>query len=105
MSESTYFVLTIMGKDERYKYLRDKFNSGRAKKFADMFSGYPFLPKTVLAEDMGHHNDKITLMISNPERFAITELCDICDQIEIEPKAFLSMVIDNYLPKRYKLKG
>lgn len=102
--ESIYFVLTNMEKDKRYKDLRYCFNSGRAKTFSDMFSVSPYTPKTILTNDMRYHNTKMNRMISNPEEFSIVELCDVCDQIEIEPKAFILMILNNYLPIRYNLK-
>jgi hypothetical protein len=84
-------------KDPRYKVAKETFTSGKAKRFADLFE---VLKKSVLADDLNLHNNKITRMIDYPEQFPMTELIRVCDQMELDPRAFINMVLDHYLSNR-----
>lgn len=57
--------------DPRYPTIKPMFDQGRIKSLTDIFI---YIPKSVLAEDMGKNLKRFNQQLHNPENFSIKDL-------------------------------
>lgn len=71
--------MTTQAKDTRYELISTMMKDGKVKEFNDIFK---FIPKTVVAKDLGKKVDRFTDLMDNVGGFTleeIFELADLCD--------------------------
>jgi hypothetical protein len=82
-----------MKKDERYEVVRELIDSGRISEFRHIFK---YIPKTVVAHDLGTNTTRMTRLIENVEELTIEDLRMIGNLIEVSYHAILQLVIKQY---------
>lgn len=84
-----------MTKDERYLGVKQLIESGHITEFKQIFT---FLPKTVLAGDLGTNNNRMTRLINNVQEFTLGELDRISQLIDV-PYDAISQLVNNQFKK------
>ncbi|WP_276484498.1 hypothetical protein [Paraflavitalea pollutisoli] len=84
-----------MTKDERYLGVKQLIESGHITEFKQIFT---FLPKTVLAGDLGTNNNRMTRLINNVQEFTLGELDRISQLIDV-PYDAINLLVNNQFKK------
>lgn len=82
-----------MKKDERYEVVKELIDSGRISEFRHIFK---YIPKTVIAHDLGTNTTRMTRLIENVEELTIEDLRMIGNLIDVSYHAILQLVIKQY---------
>ncbi|MDF2190158.1 hypothetical protein [Paraflavitalea sp. CAU 1676] len=82
-----------MTKDERYLGVKQLIESGHITEFKQIFT---YLPKTVLAGDLGTNNNRMTRLINNVHEFTLEELDRISQLIDVSYDAMNVLVNNQY---------
>jgi hypothetical protein len=69
-------------KDKRYKAVQKLIESGEIVHFDDVFQ---YIPRSIVAEDMGFNYRTLVGKISAPLRFTAGEIIQLANLIEIDP--------------------
>jgi hypothetical protein len=69
------------------------FNDGKIKTLNDIFE---FLPKTIVANDLGKKVDRFTALINKVERFTLEDLFRIADYCDLEYSQIIQLVLEDY---------
>ena len=90
-------------RDARYDLIKPMFIGGKIKTFSDIFK---FIPKTVVATDLGKKVDRFTDLMNKVEGFTVQELFMMATFFELEESEMLSLVENQYkMSKESKRKG
>ncbi|MBO9563560.1 MAG: hypothetical protein J7621_12325 [Niastella sp.] len=87
-----------MTKDERYIGVKKLIESGHITEFKQIFT---YLPKTVMAQDLGTNNNRMTKLIERTEMFTLEELNRIGDLIDISFDSVNSLASNQYKRSKY----
>lgn len=78
-------------KDPRYQTLKGLLNAGAIKQFTDIFT---WIPPTVVAKDFGTNNARMKKMVADPSLWQLSELYQLAEWIEYDPKKLALMAVD-----------
>ena len=87
------FILSKMEKDIRYESVKVMIETGRIREFQQIFS---YLPKSILAHDLGTNNNRMTRLINHVEQFSLEELFRISHLLDVSYKTILTLVHNQY---------
>lgn len=87
-----------MTKDERYIGVKKLIESGHITEFKQIFT---YLPKTVMAQDLGTNNNRMTKLIERTELFTLEELNRIGDLIDISFDSVNMLASNQYKRSKY----
>jgi len=95
------FICKKMEKDIRYESVKVLIETGRIHEFQQIFN---YLPKSILAHDLGTNNNRMTRLINHVEQFTLEELFRISHLLGVNYKIILTIVHNQYFgePKRKK---
>ena len=65
------FYLLMEQQDHRYPTIKPMLDQGRIKKLTDIFI---YIPRTVLAQDIGKNLKRLNELLDRPENFTIKDL-------------------------------
>jgi hypothetical protein len=68
-------------------------SAGRIHHFRDLFH---FIPKTIVARDLGINNVRFTRLIDEVEGFTLSDLLRLAALMEMEPLSVLRLVLDQH---------
>jgi hypothetical protein len=68
-------------------------SAGRIHHFRDLFH---FIPKTIVARDLGINNVRFTRLIDEVEDFTLSDLLRLATLMEMEPLALLRLIFDQH---------
>ena len=88
-------------RDARYDLIKPMFIGGKIKTFSDIFK---FIPKTVVATDLGKKVDRFTDLMNKVEGFTVQELFMMATFFELEESEILSLVENQYKMSKDKIK-
>lgn len=92
-----------MTKDERYIGVKKLIESGHITEFKQIFT---YLPKTVMAGDLGTNNNRMTRLIDRTEKFTLEELNRISELIDVPFDSINSLASIQYKKsKHFKRKS
>ena len=92
-----------MIKDERYIGVKKLIESGHITEFSQMFT---YLPKTVMAHDLGTNNNRMTRLIDHAEQFTLEELSRISKLMDVSFELMVQLACRQYTnSKNYKRKA
>jgi hypothetical protein len=86
-----------MEKDIRYESVKVMIESGRIHEFQQIFN---FLPKSIMAHDLGTNNNRMTRLINHVEQFTLDELFRISQLLEINYKTVLNLIHNQYFGEK-----
>jgi plasmid maintenance system antidote protein VapI len=87
-----------MTKDERYIGVKKLIESGHITEFKQIFT---YLPKTVMAQDLGTNNNRMTKLIERTQDFTLEELNRIGDLIDISFDSVNMLASNQYKRSKY----
>jgi len=76
-------------KDARYNTINVMLKAGGVKNFAYIFK---FLPKTVVAKDMGITVPRCTTVINRPDELTLAEIRKLAQLFDYDFKKFLNLI-------------
>lgn len=82
-------ILTDEGLDYRYEIVKLLIEQGKARDFEGIFR---YIPKTVVANDIGLKGNAMTHAIRDPARFNCRQLFRMAELFKVSPKIFWDMV-------------
>jgi hypothetical protein len=85
----TFKRITKMPKDPRYTSVRRLIGSGDIRTFRDIFD---YIPKSVMAKDMGRNYATFASKVIHPDRFTLLEIFKMSKWIEVEPEQLITLV-------------
>ena len=91
-------------KDSRYEYARFQITSGKVTEFNQIFK---YVPKTVVAGDLGTARSLFNKKINHADKFTIGDIIAIGRFMEIDPDKvmpLLQLVLNQYLAQKKKKK-
>ncbi len=83
----------MIKRDRRYELIRTMFNDGKIQTLNDIFE---FIPKTVVATDLGKKVDRFTALISKVEKFTVEDLFRIGKLCDLEETQMFQLVLKDY---------
>jgi len=94
---------TLKGIDPRYGLIRVMLDAGRLPSFMEIFR---YIPKTVVANDMGIRLTAFNEMLRHPEKFTLTRILTFAHLFDIDEDSMLDLVVQYYLQlKKSKVSG
>jgi len=88
-------------RDHRYDLIKPMFIGGKIKTFSDIFK---FIPKTVVATDLGKKVDRFTDLMNRVEGFTLEELFMVAKFCELEETEMLLLVENQYKMSKSKIR-
>ena len=82
-----------MTKDNRYNLIKPMIDQGHIKSFEDVFK---FIPKTVVANDLGMHSSRFTELIQKVDNFRIKDLVLLARLCNVNPRELAELVFKQY---------
>jgi plasmid maintenance system antidote protein VapI len=90
-----------MEKDIRYESVKVLIETGRIQEFQQIFN---YLPKSILAHDLGTNNNRMTRLINNVDQFTLEELFRISHLLGVKYKTILNIVHNQYFEEQKRKK-
>ncbi len=87
-------------RDPRYSLIKPMIKEGKITSFSDIFQ---FIPKTIVARDLGKKVDRFTALMHRVEGFTLEELFIIGAFCEIDESQMLKLVETQYLKSKGKI--
>ena len=91
----------MVNRDRRYDLISTLFKDDKIRTFNDIFE---FVPKTVVATNMGKKVDRFTEMMNKVEKFKLEEVFTIAKLCEVDEFEMLQLVYKEYLKQKKKKK-
>ena len=93
-------MLCMKMRDDRYDLIRPMLNDGKILSFNDIFK---FIPKTVVATDLGKKVDRFSELMKRVEKFTLEELFTIGRFCSLDEMQILILAKDEYLKNKSKI--
>lgn len=77
-----------MEKDPRYIAVKYLIEGKQITEFKDIFT---HLPKTVMAQDLGTNNNRMTRLIDHVDQFTLAELYRISDLLDVDYRIIFNL--------------
>jgi len=87
-------------KDKRYNFIKPMIGDGKIRSFNDIFD---YIPKTVVATDLGKKVDRFNALMNKVEGFTLDELFKIARNCKIEEGKILELALNEYLHQKAKI--
>ena len=87
----------MSNRDNRYTIIEPMIAAGRIVTFTDIFK---FIPKTVVANDMGKKVDRFNELMARVEKFTLEDLYIIARFCAIEEATILELANNEYLKRK-----
>lgn len=84
----------MLKRDRRYEYIKTMFNDGKIQSFNDIFG---FIPKTVVATDIGKKVDRFSELMKRIEGFTLKDLFLIGTLCDLTESQMLKLAEKEYL--------
>lgn len=97
---SKTFSLYMTNRDTRYDLIKPMINAGNIASFNDIFK---YIPKTVVANDLGKKVDRFTALMNRVEKFSIEELFTIARFCSIDELKILELMYNEHLKNKRKI--
>ena len=83
-------------RDPRYDLIKPMLSEGTIISFTDIFK---YIPKTIVANDLGKKVDRFTVMMNDPKKFAISDVYKMGDLFKIGVMKLYELIDNEYLPQ------
>lgn len=85
--------------DPRYRIIKPMLNEGQIQSFLDIFE---YIPKSVVAADLGKKVDRFTELMNRIEKFTVEELLIIAGFCNISMSEMFRLVETEYIKRKPK---
>lgn len=86
-------------RDPRYRIIKPLLNEGQIHSFLDIFE---YIPKSVVAADLGKKVDRFTELMNRIEKFTVEELLIIAGFCNLSVSEMFQLVETEYLKRQNK---
>jgi hypothetical protein len=83
----------MIKRDRRYELIKTMFNDGKIQTLNDIFE---FVPKTIVATDLGKKVDRFTALINKVEKFTVEDLFRIGKLCDLEESQMFRLALKDY---------
>lgn len=83
-----------MAKDRRYNTVKNLITGGYIKTFIEIFDT---LPKSVVAQDLGFNNVRMTNLLNNVDRFIMKDVFKLAALIEVDAMDLIRLIYNQYV--------
>ena len=83
----------MSSRDRRYSVVKLFYDQGKIQTFKDIFE---FIPKSVVAKDLGKKVDRFTVLINKVEKFKVEELFRIGRFCSLDEDAIMNLVLKEH---------
>jgi hypothetical protein len=83
----------MIKRDHRYDLIKPMIANGKIESFNDIFK---YIPKTVVAKDLGKKVDRFNTLMSNVEEFMLSDLFIIATFFEIDEDDIVRLIMIDY---------
>ena len=90
----------MQNRDTRYDLIKPMINAGNIESFNDIFK---YIPKTVVANDLGKKVDRFTALMNRVEKFTVEELFTIARFCSINDQKILELMYNEHLKNKKKI--
>ena len=87
----------MVNRDRRYDVISTLFKDGKIRTFKDIFE---FVPKTVVATNMGKKVDRFTRLMNRVEKFTLEDLFQIGKLCDLEEPQMIQLVMKEYFTQK-----
>jgi hypothetical protein len=91
----------MLKRDERYELVKPMLEIGKIKSFQDIFK---FVPKTIVAADLGTKVDRLTKLMKRIEKFTLEDIFTIARYCELSVHEMLVLVEAEYVQNKDRIK-
>jgi hypothetical protein len=91
-----------MERDPRYSAIKPLISAGGITSFRDIFK---FLPKSIIARDLGMNNVRFTKLMNNVDDFMIRDILRLAEFFEIDALTMYSLINQQYIEDKAKKKA
>jgi hypothetical protein len=92
--------VTMVNRDSRYDLIKPMIEKGKISSFNDFFN---YIPKTIVATDLGKKVNRFTLLMNRVEMFTLAELFIIAKFCEITETEIVQLVMKDYHKTKSKI--
>jgi hypothetical protein len=86
-------------RDSRYRIIKPLLNEGQIQSFLDIFT---YIPKSVVAADLGKKVDRFTELMNKIEKFTVEELFLIAGFCNLSITEMFRLVENEYVKRQNK---
>jgi len=83
-------------RDSRYDLIKPMLSEGKIVSFTDIFK---YIPKTIVANDLGKKVDRFTVMMNQVEKFTLEELFRIAAFCRLSRDQMFGLMLQEYEKK------
>lgn len=87
-------------RDHRYDLIRPMVEAGKIMFFNDIFK---YIPKTVVAKDLGKKVDRFNTLMSRVEEFMLEDLFIMAGFFDIDEDVMVTLVMNDYKRKKREI--
>ncbi len=91
-----------MARDSRYKSVKALIENGTITHFNQMFE---FIPKSIVAADMGKQNIRFTRLMGHVEKFTLEDIYTLAKFLEVQDNTVYELAYKEYLHQKGKKKS
>lgn len=91
------FLWDMGSRDKRYGNIKPMFKVGKIKYFNDIFQ---FVPKTIVATDLGKKVDRFSVLMKRIDRFTLEELFMVASFCSLNEKQMIKLVMNEYFQQK-----
>ena len=91
----------MVNRDDRYDLIKPMLEKGNVQSFNDIFK---YIPKTVVAINMGKKVDRFTEIMNRVEKFKLEEVFAVAKLCEVDDSEMLQLVYKEYIKQKRKKK-
>lgn len=84
-------------RDPRYDLIKSMLSEGNIVFFTDIFK---YIPKTVVANDLGKKVDRFTVMMNHVEKFTLEEVFRLAAMCKLTDEQMYTLMHNEYAKKR-----
>ncbi|HEV9034991.1 MAG TPA: hypothetical protein VGQ51_00170 [Puia sp.] len=83
-------------RDSRYDLIKPMLSEGKIVSFTDIFK---YIPKTIVANDLGKKVDRFTVMMNQVEKFTLEELFKMAALCRLTKDQMFGLLLQEYVKK------
>ena len=84
-------------RDPRYDLIKPMLSEGNIVSFTDIFK---YIPKTIVANDLGKKVDRFTVMMNHVEKFTLEEVFRLAAMCKLTDEQMFALMHNEYVKKR-----
>ncbi|HMH22468.1 MAG TPA: hypothetical protein VK563_11860 [Puia sp.] len=90
----------MVNRDSRYDLIKPMIASGKLQSFNDIFK---YIPKTIVATDLGKKVNRFTMLMNRVEKFTLEELFMIAKFCELTDAEMVQLAMKEYAKNKGKI--